>query len=93
MDDEKRRLNAFLRGESMTYVGITGTVYRRVCRDGRDFFEQSYADGQTSSTQLTPGLQALFDKVAATDDDAGLYRIFREGGVPLPGDPNTPTSN
>lgn len=86
-------MNRLLRGEVREWTSPNGTTYRRVWRDGREYWEQRYADGRTRSDEITPGVQESFDSLAAADDTAELERIFREGGLFLPGDPNAPRQN
>jgi hypothetical protein len=73
MDEETRRshfaaMNRFLRRESAEYVNAVGTTLRRVWRDGVEYFEQRFADGGIKSEEVTPDLQASFERSAEKTD-------------------------
>jgi len=86
-------MNRFLRGETTEWKSPNDVTYRRVVKDGRAYFERSYADGATTTDEITQDLQELFSWVAATDNPEELDRHFRERGLPLPGDPKAPKQN
>lgn len=78
-------LNRFLVGELREFVGPSGVRYRRYWRDGREFFERAYADGELRVDEIDAGVQRLFDEMARENDPASFEALLQKRtGVRLP---------
>lgn len=98
MDEQDRlrnleAINRLLRGHVREWTAQDGTTYRRVHVDGVEYWERRSSDGAVRRDEITSSLQALFEQIAAAEAPEELNRLYREAGIPLPGDPLAPKRN